>query len=200
MHRCKNHSRRADAALRATAFEERLLQRMHQRVRRHSFDGNDACATRTRQLFTSIPSNKTEHEPHSPSPHPSFVPVNFKSFRSTSNNLSMGWARSFFASPLTVNETSHFALAAGNGFMPSLASKKEHLAQEARAPAPQTNLPAATESNGSEYRSHLPRRLRSLAQGHPWVVLRCPWHHARRERCQAPQKTRESAAGPPRSA
>src|SRR5256886_10596476 len=116
------------------------------------------CATGTRQLFTSMPSNRTEHEPHSPSPHPSFVPVNFKSFRSTSNNLSMGWARSFFSSPLTVNETSHFALAAGEGFMLSLASKKEHLAREAWAPAPQTNLPAAAESNGSEYRSRSEER------------------------------------------
>src|SRR5712664_3740122 len=48
------------------------------------------CPMGMRQLFTSIPSNRTEHEPHSPSPHPSFVPVNPSSLRSTSNNLSMG--------------------------------------------------------------------------------------------------------------
>src|SRR5207245_10593697 len=45
------------------------------------------CATGTRQLFTNIPSRSTEHEPHSPSPHPYFVPVNFKSFPSTSTTL-----------------------------------------------------------------------------------------------------------------
>src|SRR6266404_654383 len=60
-----------------------------------------ACATGMRQLFTNMPSSRTQHEPHSPSPHPSFVPVNPKSFRSTSNNLSIGCARTFFASPLT---------------------------------------------------------------------------------------------------
>src|SRR6266478_2621462 len=42
----KNHSRRANAALRATASQERLLQRTHQRMRRYSFDGNDARAAR----------------------------------------------------------------------------------------------------------------------------------------------------------
>src|SRR5260370_42281965 len=126
-----------------------------------------ACATGTRQLFTSMPSNKTEHEPHSPSPHPSFVPVNPRSFRSTSNNLSMGWASTFFAWPLTVNKTSHFATAPGEEFMLSLASKKEQFAQETQAAEPQKDLPAATESNGSERRSHLRRRLQSRAQGHP---------------------------------
>src|SRR5713101_9607019 len=135
------------------------------------------CPMGTRQLFTSIPSSRTEHEPHSPSPHPSFVPVNSSSFRSTSNNLSMGWASTFFASPLTVNNTSHFALVSGEGFMPSLASKKEHLAQETRVGAPQRDLPAAAESNGSEHRSLLPRRSRSPAPDHPWATLRCPWLH-----------------------
>src|SRR6267143_2137189 len=159
-----------------------------------------ACATGTRQLFTSMPSNRTKHEPHSPSPHPSFAPVNFKSFRSTSNNLSMGWARSFFASPLTVNETSHFARAAGEGFMLSLASKKEHLAQEPRAAECQRYLRVASGLNGSEHRSHPRRRLRSPAQAHPWGALRCPWRRARRRHCQAPQKIPGSAGRPPKSA
>src|SRR5713101_6746 len=113
------------------------------------------CPMGTRQLFTSIPSNRTEHEPHSPSPHPSFVPLNSSSFRSTSNNLSMGYASTFFVSPFTVNNTSHFAPVAGERFMPPLASKKEQLAQQKRAAKPQIDLPAATESNGKAHRSHL---------------------------------------------
>src|SRR5437016_1160161 len=159
-----------------------------------------ACATGTRQLFTSIPSNKMEHEPHSPSPHPSFAPVNFKSFRSTSNNRSMGWTNNFFASPLTVNKTSHFAPVPGEVFMRSLAPKKENLAREVRAGAPQKDLLATAESNGIEHRSHLPPRLELRVQGHPWGVHRCLWRHVPRERCQAPQKIRGSAAGPRKSA
>src|SRR6266849_3567154 len=106
-----------------------------------------ACATGTRQLFTNIPSSKTEHEPHSPSPHPSFVPVNPKSFRNTSNNLSMGCASTFFASPLTVNKTSHFAPFSGEEFMPSLAPEMKHLVQRTHFAALQTNLPVAMEWN-----------------------------------------------------
>src|SRR5438034_567617 len=117
-----------------------------------------ACATGTRQLFTSMPSNKTEHEPHSPSPHPSFVPVNPRLFRSTSNNLSMGWASTFLASRLMVNESSHFAFAADEGFMPSLASKKRHRAPLLRPAVPQRDLRAAAEWNRSEHPSHLPQR------------------------------------------
>jgi len=45
MHRRKNHSGRADAALRAAAFQESLLERSHQRMRGHSFDGDDLRAT-----------------------------------------------------------------------------------------------------------------------------------------------------------
>src|SRR6266849_5651099 len=104
------------------------------------------CPAGTRQLFTRIPSNRTEHDPHSPSPHPSFAPVNFKSFRSTSNNLSIGWASTFFASPLTVNDISHFPLVCCEAFMQSLAREKKHLAQSARIAEPQINLPATTES------------------------------------------------------
>src|SRR5260370_41164402 len=105
------------------------------------------CPAGTRQLFTSIPSTKTEHEPHSPSPHPSFVPVNPSSFRSTSNNLSMGCASTFFASPLTMNETSHFAPVSGEEFMPSLAPEMKHLVQRTHFAALQTNLPVAMEWN-----------------------------------------------------
>src|SRR6266446_1580207 len=107
-----------------------------------------ACATGTRQLFTSMPSKSTEHEPHSPSPHPSFVPVNSRLTRSTSSNLSMGWASAFLASPLTVNETSHFAFAADEGFMTFLSPEKERLVR---------GIQAAAEWNRSELQSHLPR-------------------------------------------
>src|SRR5882672_6648093 len=118
-----------------------------------------ACATGMRQLFTSMPFNRTAHEPHSPSPHPSFVPVNPSSFRSTSNNLSMGWASTFLVSPLTANKTSHFAPISGKGFMRPLARKKERLAHETQVAEPQIDLPAAAGSKGSEHRSRLPRRL-----------------------------------------
>src|SRR6266705_4472893 len=46
MRRRKNHSRRADAALRAATLKERLLQRFDQIVRRPSFDGDDTRAAR----------------------------------------------------------------------------------------------------------------------------------------------------------
>jgi hypothetical protein len=49
-----------------------------------------ACKTGTRQLFTSAPSISIEHAPHSPSPQPSFVPVNFNSSRNTSSNRAIG--------------------------------------------------------------------------------------------------------------
>src|SRR5258707_212262 len=159
-----------------------------------------ACPMGTRQLFTSIPSKRTEHEPHSPSPHPSFVPVNPKSFRSTSNNLSMGCASTFFLSLLTMNETSHLVSFSGEEFMPSLAPETKHLAQQAHFAVLQTNLPVAMELNRSERQSHLPRHSRLPALGHPWAILRCPWRHARHERCQALQKIRGSAAGLRKSA
>src|SRR6266849_10094704 len=114
------------------------------------------CPMGTRQLFTSKPSSRTEHEPHSPSPYPSFVPVNPSSFRSTSSNLSMGWTSTLLGSPLIVNDTSPFAAASGEGFMRFLAREKKHLAQETRAPERQKDLRAITEWNGNELRSRLP--------------------------------------------
>src|SRR5580704_9485169 len=68
-----------------------------------------ACSAGIRQLFTSIPSIKTEQEPHSPSPQPSFVPVNPSSCRRTSSRRSIGYACTDSNFPFTVNEISHFA-------------------------------------------------------------------------------------------
>src|SRR5947208_11088393 len=112
-----------------------------------------ACAIGMRQLFTSISSKITEHEPHSPSPQPSLAPVNPRSFRSTSNNLSMGWASTFLASPFTVNENSHFALAAGEGFMTSLVPTEKQLARGIQAPEPQRDVRAAAEWNSTGHPS-----------------------------------------------
>src|SRR4029077_20673113 len=112
-----------------------------------------ACATGMRQLFTSMPSSRTDEEPHSPSPHPSFAPVNPKSFRSTSNNLSIGCARTFFASPLTVNDTSHFAVFSGGVFMTNLGPEKKHPVQETPVPERPANLPARAEWSRSERQS-----------------------------------------------
>src|SRR6266404_4401209 len=63
-----------------------------------------------RQLFTNDPSNKTEQEPHSPSPQPSFVPVNPSSCRNTSSRRSIAYALTVANRPLTVKAISHLAI------------------------------------------------------------------------------------------
>src|SRR5208282_2292236 len=68
-----------------------------------------ACSAGMRQLLTNLPSIKTEQEPHSPSPQPSFVPVNPSSCRRTSNSLSMGKTRTVSGLPFTVSESSRLA-------------------------------------------------------------------------------------------
>src|ERR1041384_3885536 len=60
-------------------------------------------ATGTRQLFTIRPSTITVHAPHSPSPHPSFVPVSSNCSRNTSSNRTIGNTSSFLCSPLTLS-------------------------------------------------------------------------------------------------
>src|SRR5688572_8998843 len=62
--------------------------------------------TGTRQLLTIRPSTITLHAPHSPSPHPSFVPVSCSSARSTSNSRAIGNTSTRCGLPLTLNETS----------------------------------------------------------------------------------------------
>src|SRR5215217_8134806 len=59
-------------------------------------------ATGTRQLFTICPSTITVHAPHSPSPHPSFVPVSCNCSRNTSSSLAMGNTSRLRDSPLTL--------------------------------------------------------------------------------------------------
>src|SRR5207244_8301541 len=90
--------------------------------------------------------------------HPSFVPVNPRSFRSTSSNLSIGWASTFFAWPLTVNETSHFALAAGKRLMPSLVPRPKQIALRIQGAELRRDLREAAEWKRSERQLHLPRR------------------------------------------
>jgi hypothetical protein len=63
------------------------------------------CANGTRQLHTAAPSRSTVQAPHSPSPHPSFVPVNPHSSRSTSSSRFMGGASTSTGAPFRVNCT-----------------------------------------------------------------------------------------------
>src|ERR1700704_3239663 len=61
----------------------------------------EACSTGIKQLLTKTPSTNTEHEPHSPSPQPSLVPVNPSGNRNTSSSRSMAKARTVTALPFT---------------------------------------------------------------------------------------------------
>src|SRR3984893_16072990 len=88
-----------------------------------------ACSTGTRQLFTSSPFISTEQEPHSPSPHPSLVPVRPIFVRRTSSRRSMGYTDTVWVSPFTVRETSHLLI----GF-PSLPAQSRAILPDARAP------------------------------------------------------------------
>src|SRR5215475_5618582 len=57
------------------------------------------------QLSTSNPSMITAQAPHSPSPHPSLVPVRLRSSRNTSSRRFIGAADNVWFLPLTTNET-----------------------------------------------------------------------------------------------
>src|SRR5689334_12435049 len=61
-----------------------------------------ACITGTRQLLTICPSSRTVQAPHSPSPHPSFVPVSRNCSRNTSSKRSIGCASAVLLRPFTV--------------------------------------------------------------------------------------------------
>src|SRR5579863_5798524 len=119
----------------------------------------DPCAwsTGTRQLFTSVPSIITEHAPHSPSAQPSFVPVNPSSCRSTSSNLSIGYARTVFESPFTVKEISRFALLF---VVIALRPVKESVCPE-RAPRRRPSHQKCPRASAESYR-----------RGHPALLLR----------------------------
>src|SRR5262245_54925392 len=60
-----------------------------------------ACTSGTRQLLTSWPSSRTEQAPHSPSPHPSFVPVRRNPVRNASSRRIIGCPLTSTSSPLT---------------------------------------------------------------------------------------------------
>ena len=66
------------------------------------------CPNGTRQALTAWPSSRTVHAPHSPSPHPSLVPVRPQSSRSTSSSRFIGCARTFDL--LAVQHESHGGL------------------------------------------------------------------------------------------
>src|SRR4030088_1350104 len=110
-----------------------------------------------RQLFTNSPFIKTEQEPHSPSPQPSFVPVNPRPPRRTSTSLAMGWTRTVSGLPFTVRESSHlprFSLPRS-----SLArSSEEWLIVLRRRRLVQRYLPGEVERSRSEFRGHLRSR------------------------------------------
>src|ERR1700738_4630512 len=61
----------------------------------------EACSAGIKQLLTKTPSTNTEHEPHSPSPQPSLVPVNPSCNRNTSSSRSMAKARTVTVLPFT---------------------------------------------------------------------------------------------------
>src|SRR5207247_7534186 len=62
-----------------------------------------------RQLFTSSLSMMTEHAPHSPSPHPSLIPVRWRSPRNTSRSRAIGYVSTSRSSPLTLNRMRIFS-------------------------------------------------------------------------------------------
>src|SRR2546422_4838457 len=62
-----------------------------------------------RQLFASSPSMMTEHAPHSPSPHPSLIPVRWRSSRNASRSRAIGYVSTSRFSPLTLNRTRIFS-------------------------------------------------------------------------------------------
>src|SRR6202043_2166767 len=73
----------------------------------------EACNTGIRQLLTKTPSTNTEHEPHSPSPQPSLVPVNPICTRNTSSNRSMGKAHTVMVFPFTTKGMSDLLAGCG---------------------------------------------------------------------------------------
>src|ERR1044072_210887 len=99
-----------------------------------------------RQLFTTLPSITTEHAPHSPSPHPSLVPVLPKSSRSTSSSRRAPSVSTLTASPFVVNRVippsyAFPRLLTPLGFFPASpgfrrASPRWHRESPPRSPAP----------------------------------------------------------------
>src|SRR6266545_3611734 len=126
----------------------------------------------------------TEHDPHSPSPHPSFVPVNPKCWRNTSNNLSVGYTRRFRDSPLTVNATSHCTREA---FTDPRLTRGTRDGPE----GPQTWLRkdprAEAESSRLCHRERPQWHSRSLEPAHQSATRRSPSPQTLRVRCPVPR-------------
>ncbi len=83
---------RADAALRAALAREGLGRRGREGPRSSSRFRPRTWASGTRHALTGSPSRRTVHAPHSPSPHPSFVPARPQSSRRTSRSRFRGGA------------------------------------------------------------------------------------------------------------
>jgi hypothetical protein len=63
IHGRQNHSRRADAALRAAAFDERLLHSVKVITRRHAFDGFNLSAFDLRHRYqTTVDDPAIDHD------------------------------------------------------------------------------------------------------------------------------------------
>src|ERR1700691_5012800 len=116
-----------------------------------------ACLAGIRQVFTNTPSINTEHEPHSPSPHPSLVPVKAKSRRITSRSRSIGYTDTFFATPFTVNVIKHFSPQDTGRLMTSHSGQNRRPATHCQPATRQTGLPAAKEPLRIERPSRLLR-------------------------------------------
>src|SRR5208282_3238735 len=109
-----------------------------------------ACKAGTRQLFTSAPSISIAQAPHSPSPHPSFVPVSFNSSRNTSSNRAIGYASRVTAAPFTTHDTRIFR--APSAGMHSL----QHFQQRLRSNRNPPHIHASSKSNRIRNRRSCP--------------------------------------------
>src|ERR1043166_10175154 len=111
-----------------------------------------------RQLFTTLPSITTEHAPHSPSPHPSLVPVLPKSSRSTSSSRRAPSVSTLTAAPFSVNRviTPSYAfprLLTPLGFFPASPGFRRARPRSHRESPPRPPAPARSEEHTSELQS-----------------------------------------------
>jgi len=102
------------------------------------------CVHLNETTVTSIPSTTTEHEPHSPSPHPSLVPVNSRSFPARrSQSFHRINENALLTSALTETRFRFRTCRRRSSFR--LVHQEEKVAQMNPAQDPETNLPAAAE-------------------------------------------------------
>ena len=115
IHRRHDHTRRANSTLSTATLQERFLDgvKLVCRWRADSFYRTDLTPLHlqragTKQLLTSSPLTKTEHAPHSPSPHPSLVPVSLTSSRRMSSKRAIGWHSTVLVSPFHFHRERNF--------------------------------------------------------------------------------------------